>query len=108
MGNQLRGVKTNFAIFEKLNYEQILCLYRTIAFVVKSVNAALSGQRDEFDLPLISRFEAHGRACGDVEPEAARGFPIKPQRRINLVKVEMAADLHGPVARVGDDERASC
>lgn len=65
---------------------------------------ALPGEGDQFHLALITRFEACGIACGDVQTEAARSGTIKAQSRVGLEEMVVTADLNGTVAGVGHAE----
>src|SRR5262249_57158864 len=73
----------------------------------ESIDRALAGERDQRDLAALARLEAHRGAGGDVEPHAARFFPIEFQGRIGLVEMIMRADLDRPVAGICDRERDS-
>ena len=74
---------------------------------IPSLAVALAGQRDEFHRARLPRFETHGCAGDDVQPEAACALAIEFESSVDLVKVKVRADLHRTVARVrdGDDER---
>src|SRR4030095_12617262 len=70
--------------------------------LTKPVNRALAGERNQRDLARLSRFEAHRRPGGNIEPHAARLFAVELERRIGLEKMIMRADLNRPIAGIGD------
>ena len=69
--------------------------------IIEAMHHALPGKRDEFHLALITRLEAHGIACRDVQPEAARCGPVKAQGGVRLKEVVVAPNLNRAIARVG-------
>src|SRR3984885_15011479 len=71
----------------------------------KSVDGALSRQRDQMHLAGLARFEAHGGAGRDIEPHAAGFLAIEFQRRIGLEEMIVRADLDRAVTGIGDRER---
>jgi hypothetical protein len=77
---------------------------RAIDFSIESVNFAGAGEGDEFDAFGVAGFKTHGGAGGNVEAEAARGGAVKGQGLVDFEKMEVRADLDGPVAGIGDFE----
>src|SRR5207244_6258254 len=65
----------------------------------------VTGERDKLDRACLSRFEAHGGPCGDVETKPVGRALFELERFVDLVEVIVRADLHGTVAGVGDFER---
>src|SRR5437867_153912 len=54
------------------------------------------------DLLLIARLKPDGRPGGYIQMHAVRGGAVEIERRVDLEEVEMASDLHRPVAGVAD------
>ena len=65
---------------------------------------AVAGEGDQFDFAGVAGLEADGGAGGDVEAEAAGGGAIEVQGGVDFEEMEVAADLDGAVAGVGDGE----
>ena len=72
--------------------------------VVEAVDDALAGEGDEGDGAFVAGFEADGGAGGDVEAVAAGGGAVEFEGGIDFEEMEVAADLDGAVAGVGDGE----
>jgi hypothetical protein len=70
------------------------------------MNPALSAERYQRDLPLVSGLEPDRRAGWDVEPVAERGFPVEFESTVDLEDVEMGPDLDRSVTRVPHRELA--
>src|SRR3546814_18687202 len=66
------------------------------------MNAASALVRYERHLVRLPRFEAHGRAGGNVEPEPACLRAIEVKRRVRFGKVVVRPDLDRPVALIAD------
>ena len=67
---------------------------------------AAAGEGDDLDFARHARLEANCRASRDVQAKAKRLVTVKLQRGVDLVKMEVAADLYRPVTGVGDRQRA--
>ena len=73
---------------------------------VEAVDFAAAGKGDELDFARHSGLKANRRAGRDVQPEAKRLVTVELQRGVDLVKMEVAADLDRPIACVGDRQRS--
>jgi hypothetical protein len=71
-------------------------------FAIESVNLPVAREADQLHRALLTRFKPDGGSGGDVETEPASALPVETQGIVNLVKMEMGADLDGPVAGVAD------
>src|SRR5438045_7108660 len=63
---------------------------------------AVAGEGHEVHRPGLPGLEADRRAGRDVEAKAAGLLPVEHQRRVGLEEMIVAADLHRPVAEIGD------
>ena len=71
---------------------------------VEPKDAARAADRDQLHLAPLARLKPHGGARRDIKPHAARRVAVKIQRRVGFGKMIVAADLHRPVAGVGDHQ----
>src|SRR5580704_11223544 len=71
----------------------------------ESEDLARAGKWNERHVAGLARLEAHRGAGRDVEAHAAGLLALEPQGRIGLEEMVVAADLDGPVARIGDRDR---
>src|SRR5439155_1239947 len=69
---------------------------------VEPIDDAGTCELDQRDLLLIARLEPDGRPGGYIQMHAVRGGTVEIERRVDLEEVEMASDLHRPVAGVAD------
>src|SRR5471032_1461819 len=67
---------------------------------VETVDLLFAGQLHQFDGALLARLEAHGGPRGDVQAHAVGAPALETERRIDLEKVEVRADLDRPVAAI--------
>src|SRR6185503_8969380 len=70
--------------------------------LAEPIDRPLAGERDERHVARLAGLEAHGGARRDVEPHAARSFPVELQRRVGLEEMVVRPDLNRPVAGIGD------
>src|SRR5439155_7412251 len=83
---------------------RLLLLESSLDAAAKAVDDAPARERDEPDLLLLARLEAHGRTGGDVEMHPVPGRAIELQGPVHLEEVEVAPDLDRPIAGVADRE----
>ena len=69
------------------------------------VDHARAAERDQPHLARLARLEPDRGAGGDVEPHPARRRAVEVERRVGLGEMIVRADLHRPVAGVGDGQR---
>src|SRR5471030_2256592 len=67
---------------------------------VETVDLLFARQLLLFDGALLARLEAHGGPRGDVQAHAVGAPALETERRIDLEKVEVRADLDRPVAAI--------
>jgi hypothetical protein len=59
---------------------------------------------DELDITGVAGLEANGRARSDVETHAIGRGTIEQKRAVHFEEVAVGADLHRPIAAIGDGQ----
>ena len=57
---------------------------------------------NEPDFARLTRFEAHGGSCRDIQAVTNGKLSLKGEGRVALREMIMTANLDRPVARIGD------
>jgi hypothetical protein len=70
---------------------------------VKAIDLAASGESYQFHFARISRLKPDGRSGRNAQPKPSRLLAVKVERAIRLEKMEVAADLNGAVAAIGNN-----
>ncbi|KPW91216.1 Uncharacterized protein ALO75_05351 [Pseudomonas syringae pv. coryli] len=71
-----------------------------IGQATEAVDVASSAKLHQLHFAQLAGFEAHRRACGNIQVHAEGTFTREIQRLVDLEKVIVTADLHRPVAGI--------
>ncbi len=96
------------SVFTELTAEKTELIASRGTSAVAADNEFFAADFNQSDGFFFAWLETNGGSGRDVEAHVEGGFAIEMQRRIHFVKREVAADLNGPVAGVGNiDERGA-
>jgi hypothetical protein len=70
---------------------------------IQAIDFPASGESYQFHFARVSRLKPDGRSGRNAQPKPSRLLAVEVERAIRFEKMEVAADLNGAVASIGDD-----
>src|SRR3954471_7373732 len=71
---------------------------------IQSGHVTRATERDQFDFPLVARFESYGGAGRDIQPHSVRRLSIECEPAVGLEKMTVRTHLNRTISSIANNE----